>query len=110
MTDRNSKPVGFFVCVADLEDELIRALGTDAVEEVIAAEGEIGSFRTLQKQPAHGASPSRPQLRRFMGTTSGRKLHYARVLVEALDLAGCRRRSIGSSTGWSAARRLSVWG
>jgi len=77
---------GFFVCVADLEDELIRAVGTERVEQVIAAQGEIGSFRTLQKQPAHRGEAVEAQLRRFMGTTSGRKLHYARVLVDALDL------------------------
>jgi hypothetical protein len=44
---------GFYVCVADLEDELIRSLGAAAVEEVVAAQGELGSFRTLQKQAAH---------------------------------------------------------
>ncbi len=78
--------LGFFVCVADLEDELIRAVGTERVEHVIAAQGEIGSFRTLQKQLAHRGEEIEAQLRRFMGTTSGRKLHYARVLVDALDL------------------------
>ncbi len=78
--------LGFYGCVADLEDELIRALGTDTVEQVIAAQGEMGSFRTFQKQPAKRAVPIEAQLRRFLGTTSGRKLHYARVLVEALDL------------------------
>jgi hypothetical protein len=26
------------------------------------------------------------QLRRFMGTRGGRKIHYARLLVDALDL------------------------
>ncbi len=77
---------GFFLCDEDLEDELIRALGTERVQQVIAAQGEIGSFRTLQKQPAHRGEPIEAQLHRFMGTTSGRKLHYARALVEALDL------------------------
>ena len=43
--------LGFFVCSADLEDELIRALGVASVEAVVAAEGDLGSFRTLQKQP-----------------------------------------------------------
>jgi hypothetical protein len=79
--------LGFFVCVADLEDELIRALGTDAVERVIEAQGELRSFRVFQRQPAQqGRSPQR-QLRRFMGTRSGRKSQYARLLVDALDLA-----------------------
>jgi hypothetical protein len=85
------EPLGFHVCVADLEDELIRALGVDAVEEVIAAQGELGSFRTFQRQPAQRGRPLRRQLRRFLGTRSGRKVHYARVLVDALDLAAVPR-------------------
>jgi hypothetical protein len=78
---------GFYVCVVDLEDELIRSLGTAAVEQVIAAQGELGSFRTLQKQVAQQGRTSEAQLRRFMGSKGGRKIRYARLLVEALDLA-----------------------
>lgn len=77
---------GFFVCVADLEDELIRALGIDAVEHVVAIQGERRAFATFQKQPAQQGRPIEDQLRRFMGTRSGRKIHYARLLVDALDL------------------------
>jgi hypothetical protein len=77
--------LGFFICTADLEDELIRALGTDAVERVIEAQGDLRSFRLFQRQPAQqGRSPQR-QLRRFMGTRSGRKSQYARLLVGALE-------------------------
>ena len=79
--------LGFYVCVADLEDELIRSLGAAAVEEVVAAQGELGSFRTLQKQDAHRGRTNEQQLRRFMGTRGGRKIQYARLLVDALDLA-----------------------
>ena len=43
---------GFFACDPDLEGELIRALGADAVEAVAEAHGELNAFRTLQKQPA----------------------------------------------------------
>jgi len=75
-----------FVCVADLEDELIRALGSAVVEDVIDAQGELASFRIMQKQPDQRARPLDHQLRRFMGTRSGRKMRYARVLVDALDL------------------------
>ncbi|HEX4813894.1 MAG TPA: TOPRIM nucleotidyl transferase/hydrolase domain-containing protein [Nonomuraea sp.] len=78
--------LGFFVCVADLEDELIRALGTDAVERVVDAAGELGSFRTLQKQPAWRGGSTHDQLRRFMGAGSGRKIRYSALLVAALDL------------------------
>lgn len=78
--------LGFYVCVADLEDELIRALGVPAVEAVVEAQGELAALRTLQKQPAwHERSPEE-QLRRFMGTHSGRKIQYGSLLVEALDL------------------------
>jgi hypothetical protein len=79
--------LGFPVCVADLEDELIRSLGAAAVERVIDAQRELGSFRTLQRQPAQQGRSIEDQLRRFMGTRSGRKSSYARLLVHALDLS-----------------------
>jgi OLD-like protein len=77
--------LGFFVCVDDLEDELIRALGTAAVLAVVEAQGELGPFRTLQKQPAQRNWPLERQLHRFIGTKAGRKIRYARLLVEALE-------------------------
>src|SRR5206468_8152552 len=45
--------VGFFACVADLEDELIRALGAEAVERVLEAQAELISFRRFQAMPQH---------------------------------------------------------
>jgi hypothetical protein len=83
--------LGFYVCVADLEDELIRCLGTAAVEQVVEAQGELGSFRTFQRQPAWRARSSQEQLRRFIGTHSGRKIRYARLLVDALELTSVPR-------------------
>jgi len=77
---------GFFVCVADLEDELIRSLGAAAVEQVVRDQGELGSFRRFQKQPAQRGRTCQAQLRRFMGTRSGRKAQYAHLLAGALDL------------------------
>src|SRR5262245_3572043 len=79
--------VGFHGCEADLEDELIRALGVAEVERVVAAQGELRSFRILQNQPAQRGRDHAAQLRRFIGVRSGRKLRYARLLVDALDLA-----------------------
>jgi hypothetical protein len=79
--------LGFYVCVEDLEDELIRALGTASVEKVLDAQGELSSFRTLQKQPAWRGRRTEEQLQRFMGSGARRKIRYARLLVEALDLA-----------------------
>ncbi len=86
LTRADMESLGFFVCVVDLEDELIRSLGVNAVEDVIEAHGELGSFRILQRQPAQRDRSHEAQLRRFMGTRSGRKINYARFLVEALDL------------------------
>jgi hypothetical protein len=78
--------LGFFVCVADLEDELIRALGTGAVEEIVEAQGELRSLRSLRRQPAQRDRSVHAQLHRFLGSKAGRKRQYARLMVDALDL------------------------
>jgi hypothetical protein len=78
--------LGFFVCVADLEDELIRVLGAGRVERLITAQGELTSFRTFAKQPAHRDEPRERQLHRFLGTRSGRKIRYGHLLAAAVDL------------------------
>ncbi|MEU3396732.1 TOPRIM nucleotidyl transferase/hydrolase domain-containing protein [Streptomyces filamentosus] len=80
-------PDAFFVCVADLEDELIRALGVDRVEELVRAEGEGRALRTFLNQPAQRDRGPLPRMRRFLGTTAGRKIRYGRVLTDALDPA-----------------------
>lgn len=82
---------GFYVCFADLEDELIRALGTDEVEQIIESQGELGSFRTFQQQPAQQGVAIDRQLHRFMGTRSGRKSQYAGLIAAALDPASIPR-------------------
>jgi hypothetical protein len=87
LTRGDLERLGFHVCVADLEDELIRALGPAAVEAVLDSQGDLGSFRTFQKQPVWRGQRVERQLRRFMGSADRRKLRYARLLVEALDLA-----------------------
>ncbi|MGW9405125.1 TOPRIM nucleotidyl transferase/hydrolase domain-containing protein [Arthrobacter sp. NPDC055585] len=78
---------GFQVCRADLEDELIRALGTGVVLEIIAAEGELGSFRLLQRQPSLRQLPAEEQLHRFLSGRAGNKIRYAPLLVSALPPA-----------------------
>ncbi|MEL6984961.1 MAG: TOPRIM nucleotidyl transferase/hydrolase domain-containing protein, partial [Actinomycetota bacterium] len=50
-TEDDMAELGFHVCQRDLEEELIRAVGPDAVEAVIESQGDLGSFRTFQKQP-----------------------------------------------------------
>ena len=86
LTRPDMEALGFFVCVEDLEQELIRTLGSAEVERVVEARGDLGPFRTLQKQPAWHERPLEEQLRRFMGSGGRRKIRYARYLVEALEL------------------------
>ena len=76
----------FYVCAADLEDELIRALGTATVEQILDGHGDLTAFRTFQQQPAQQGRSTAAHLRRFMGTRGGRKIHYAPVLAGALRL------------------------
>ncbi|GAA2029289.1 hypothetical protein GCM10009839_30960 [Catenulispora yoronensis] len=78
--------LGFFVCRADLEDELIRAVGADQVLRIVAEEGEDRSFRTLQRQPAMRDKTLLHQLRRMMGGRSGGKERWARLLAETVPL------------------------
>lgn len=86
LTREGMEALGFYVCEQDLEDELIRALGPAAVQEVLARNGKLGSFRTFQKQSQWRGRPVESQLRRFFGSSAG-KIKYAGPLVEALDLA-----------------------
>lgn len=75
-----------FVCDPDLESEFIRALGLDGVEAVIAEQGQLESFRGLQRQPYQRDRAVEQQLVRFFGGRSGNKTRYARLLAEAVPL------------------------
>jgi predicted ATP-dependent endonuclease of OLD family len=86
LTRSAMEQLGFYVCEADLEDELIRALGVDAVLEVITAQGDLGRFRIFQRQPEWEERSNAAQLRRWLGTTAHRKISYAELLVNALEL------------------------
>jgi hypothetical protein len=86
LTRDDMERLGFYVCVRDLEDELIRGLGADRVEDIAAEHGDLRSFRTLQKQVEWRGRPVEEQLRRFLGSGGRRKIRYARFLVEALEL------------------------
>jgi len=85
LTRADMERLGFYFCDADLEDELIRAVGVEGVQAVAAAQGELTAFRTLQKQPQWRGRDEHEQLRRFMGSGGRRKIRYARLLVEVLD-------------------------
>jgi hypothetical protein len=83
LTRADMEQLGFYVCVEDLEDELVRSVGPEQMEKVLAAEGELSSFRTFQKQPAKRELPYEEQLWRFMWN---RKQRYATLLVQTVDL------------------------
>jgi OLD-like protein len=82
--------LGFYACIEDLEDELIRAVGTERIVNLVEERGELGPFRTLQKQPEWRGRPLDQQLKRFLGN-SNRKIDYAPLLVDALDLTTAPR-------------------
>lgn len=85
-TRADMERLGFFVCVTDLEDELIRALGTEAVERIFESEGDLPSFRRFQRQPAQRERTTHQQLHRSIGTRSGRKERYGALLAAAVPL------------------------
>jgi hypothetical protein len=84
--------LGFYACDANLEDELTRAMGAAAMEELLEAQGELSAFRTYQKQPAHREEPIEDQLRGFLWN---RKSKYGVLIVEALDLDSIPRPLAG---------------
>lgn len=75
--------LGFFVCSADLEEELIRALGGETMESLIASQGQMRRFRSFQNQPAQRHKTIEAQLWRWLGN---HKIRYAPLMVQALDL------------------------
>lgn len=73
--------LGFFVCHNDLEDELIRAVGAEAVLGVMESQRQLQSFRRFQNQPAQRGKTIEAQIWRWLGN---HKIRYAPLLVEAL--------------------------
>lgn len=80
----DAQAAGYFACEEDLEDELIRAVGADAVQGIVARENELASLRRFQAQPEHRGQALHAQIKRFLGTRAGRKIRYGTLLVEAL--------------------------
>ncbi len=74
--------LGFWVCTIDLEDELVRALGPEAVLGVFEADGRLHKFRSFQNQPDKRELPLEYQLWDYL---TNWKIHYARLFVEALE-------------------------
>lgn len=75
--------LGFFVCSADLEEELIRALGTETMLRLIESQGQLRRFRSFQNQPAQRHKTIEAQLWRWLGN---HKIRYAPLMVDALDI------------------------
>ena len=75
--------LGFHTCVDDLEDELLRAVGADRVQEILGSAGDLRSFRTLQRQNEWRDRPVHAQLRRFVAAGARRKHRYAWLLTQA---------------------------
>lgn len=75
---------GFQVCRRDLEEELIRAIGTRGVIDVIDATGERRAWHSMQQQPAQRDRPVADQLRRWLGSGATRKIRYAPLLIAEL--------------------------
>jgi hypothetical protein len=82
-TRADLEALGFYACDVNLEDELTRAMGRAAMEELLEAQGELSAFRTYQKQPAHRQEPIEAQLRGFLWN---RKHRYGMLIIETLDL------------------------
>jgi hypothetical protein len=95
LTRPGMERLGFYVCEADLEEELIRAVGAEGVLRVAEEQGDLSRFRTLQKQPSWRGRPVEDQLHRFMGSGGRRKIRYARLLVETLELDAVPRPLAG---------------
>jgi hypothetical protein len=83
LTRADLEELGFYACDVNLEDELSRALGPAAMEELFETQGELSAFRIYQKQPAHRKETIEAQVRGFLWN---RKLEYGVLIVEALDL------------------------
>jgi hypothetical protein len=92
LTRADLEGLGFYACDANLEDELTRALGPAAMEELLETQGELSAFRTYQKQPAHRQEAIEAQLRGFLWN---RKLKYGALIVNTLDLARIPRPLAG---------------
>ena len=74
-----------YVCEKDLEDELLRALGTERTLELIRAQDELETFRNFQNQVYWRGKPVERQLRRWLRSADGRSNRYPPLLVHALE-------------------------
>lgn len=84
--DRNRmEKVGFFACIADLEDELIRAAGESILSRLIEFEGDAQPWHTFRNQRQWNGRPMDQQFRRFIRSVSERNSRYIRAIIETID-------------------------
>jgi hypothetical protein len=107
---------GFFACVVDLEDELIRAAGESTLSGLIELEGDAPPWHTFRKQRAWNGRPVDQQFRRFIRSVSERNSRYIRAIVETIDPSRLPRPLrllldyIESGSGLQSDRRASPTG
>ncbi len=77
--------IGFFACIADLEDELIRAAGEPNLSRLIELQGDGQPWRTFRSQQAWRGRAMDQQFRRFIRSVSERNSRYIRAMVETID-------------------------
>ncbi len=91
----------WFVCDPDLEGELIRALGVEGVEAVLAEQGELASFRTLQQMPDQRGRPPQQQLLGSSADDPATRCATRRGCSRHCRTRGCR----GCCSTWSGRSR-----
>jgi hypothetical protein len=74
---------GFYACDPDLEGELVRALGTERMLQLVEKRGQLAAFRIYQRQKEKRSLLLEAQLH---GWLHNWKVRYAAALVWALDL------------------------
>ena len=84
--DGAARTAAFFACRTDLEDELIRACGTELVVACVERSGDARAFARMRQQPEWRGRPTHEQLHRWISSGASRKLRYARILVDAVPL------------------------
>jgi len=77
--------IGFFACITDLEEELIRAVSETTLSRLIEVEGDAQPWRTFRNQQAWRGRPLDQQFRRFIRSVSERNSRYIRAIVETTD-------------------------
>jgi hypothetical protein len=77
--------VGFFACITDLEDELIRAVSEADLSRLIELAGDAQPWRKFRNQHAWHGRPVHQQFHRFIRSVSERNSRYIRAIVETAD-------------------------